>query len=428
MTTLADEIDTALAHVEKPSSSRLAVKVSRDAERQIRGGHPWVFDRAISSISDGGTSGDLAVVFDHDRAFCAIGLYDPDSPIRLKILHQGKPATIDDSFWAARAREAHDRRASLFADRRTTGFRLINGENDGFPGLVADLYATTLVVKVYSSAWFPHLASVLRAVLDTLGEAGCTRVVLRLSRAVLPDAPDSLHDGSVLAGEHLEGVVEFLENGLRFNADVLVGQKTGYFLDQRDNRKLAAEYAKGADVLDVFSCSGGFSITAAAAGAKSVHSVDISPHAIKEVFDNRRLNIENPKVEACHFDSTVGDAFEILEGFAREGRQFDLVIIDPPSFASKKRHIDNAVIAYKRLAGLGARVTKPGGMMLQASCSSRVTTDVFRDAVRQGASAAGYEFSFDRYSDHGIDHPVSFPEGSYLKAAAGRPRRRPRRR
>ncbi|MEZ5342775.1 MAG: hypothetical protein R2706_15430 [Acidimicrobiales bacterium] len=117
-----------------------------------------------------------------------------------------------------------------------------------------------------------------------------------------------------------------------------------------------------------------------------------------------------------------------MEGFARDGMTFDLVIIDPPSFASSQRHVDNAIVAYKRLAGLGARLTAPGGIMFQASCSSRVSTDDFREAVRQGASAAGYEFAFDRYSDHAVDHPVTFPEGSYLKAVAGRPRRRPRRR
>ena len=222
-----------------PGARRVAVRVTKDALRRIRGGHPWVFDGSVTSVRPEGRTGDLAVIFDDRRRFRAIGLYDPASPIRVKVLHQGEPTPVDGDFFERQLRTALERRAPLVASDHTTGYRWVSGENDGLPGLVVDRYADTIVVKVYTAAWFPHLTPVVGAISRVVD---ADRVVLRLARSVEP--PDSplfdcpLVDGAALLGDLPDGPVRFLEHGLRFEADVVHGQKTGHFLDKRDNRLL----------------------------------------------------------------------------------------------------------------------------------------------------------------------------------------------
>ena len=337
-----------------PNTRRLAVTVTRDALRQIRGGHPWVFDSSIRSVSADGEPGDLAVVFGDRRQFVAIGLYDPASPIRLRILHVGSPQPIDAEFWESAVNTALDRRGPLWTDPATTGFRLIHGENDALGGLVVDRYGSTLVVKLYSEVWWPHLATVLPLVVQGCRRRGVEveRVVLRLGRLIRATAPNGFGEGTVLVGDRPAGPVDFLENGLRLQADVISGQKTGHFLDQRDNRALAATAALGAKTLDVFACSGGFSLNAAAGGATDVLSVDMSSRSLATATANFELNRSLPAVEQCRHRIEVGDAFEVMERLVDRRRRFDLVIVDPPSFASKQRDRDGALAAYERLADL----------------------------------------------------------------------------
>ena len=228
-----------LGALPKPSERRIAIHVTPAAERALRAGHPWVFDRAIRSQSHEGRPGDLAVVFDAKRRFLAIGLYDPGSPIRVRVLQAREPAAIDRAWFAARLRAAADIRRPL-ALTGTDGCRLVHGENDGLPGLIVDRYAATLVLKLYSAAWLPHLAAVLAGLetLQTASQLPFERVVLRYSRnleALL--APHGFTDGQVLAGPALDGPVVFQENGLRFAADLAHGHKTGFFFDQRENRE-----------------------------------------------------------------------------------------------------------------------------------------------------------------------------------------------
>ena len=260
----------------EPSATRLAVRVTPDARRQLAAGHPWVYDRAITSISPGGRPGDLAVIFDDRRKFVAIGLYDPTSAIRIKVLHRGAPTQIDAAFWRARLAAALERRDGLAAGG-TTGYRCVHGENDGLPGLVVDRYGDVLVVKLYSAAWFVHLATVLPIIVDLLEP---TAVVLRLARAIGGSPPAGLHDAMAVHGALPDGPVLYDELGLHFEADVVDGQKTGAFLDQRENRALVASMAAGCSVLDVFCATGGFGVHAAAGGARSVLSVDASEGAL----------------------------------------------------------------------------------------------------------------------------------------------------
>lgn len=406
-----------LADAPSPSDRRLAVRVSPDALRQIRGGHPWVFDGSIRSVSHDGSAGDLAVVFDDDRKFAAIGLYDPDSPIRIRIVHTGKPHTIDSAFWAARIGDALARRRSLVDDASTTGFRWVHGENDGLPGLVVDRYDHTAVVKLYSAAWFPHLRPVVDAILD---DGAIDRVVLRTSRQVGDGGPAGLDDGATIVGSTPDGPVRFLEHGLTFEADVVHGQKTGHFLDQRENRRRVGALAAGARVLDVFCCTGGFSVHAAAGGASLVHSVDLSRPAIETTVRNLAANADRPPVAAAEHRTTCGDAFDVLASMADRGERFDVVVIDPPSFASRADQVDRALRGYAHLTRLGLAVTRRGGCLVQSSCSSRIDEHTFHDTIRASASAAGARLTEIERTTHAVDHPIGFPEGAYLKTLFAR--------
>jgi 23S rRNA (cytosine1962-C5)-methyltransferase len=413
----APAIVPAVGALRPPDRRRVAVRVTPDALRQVRSGHPWVFEGSITTASHDAAPGDLAVVFDRERRFAAIGLWDPASPIRVRVLHQGSPAPIDTAWFRAAIGAAIARRAVVAADPSTTGWRVVHGENDGLPGLVVDRYGATAVLKLYSAAWFPHLPVVVPVLLAALTP---DRLVLRLARSVSRDAPAGLGDGSVMAGPDPAGPVPYLEHGLRFEAEVRHGQKTGAFLDQRDNRALVGAAAAGARVLDVFACAGGFSTHAAAGGARSVHVVDASPAAVASARRSLELNRDRAAVARCAVRTTVGDAFEVLDTLGAAGERYDVVVVDPPSFASRQADVPGALRAYRALTRLAVGLLDPGGLLVQASCSSRVGTDEFVAAVHDAARRAGRPLREERVTAHPGDHPVGFAEGAYLKAVFGR--------
>jgi 23S rRNA (cytosine1962-C5)-methyltransferase len=405
----------------RPGDRRVAVRATADAVRQVRGGSPWLYDGSITSISHDGTAGDLAVLFDDRRQFVAIGLWDPHSPIRVKVLHAGSPATIDEAWWTSRLSQALERRSMLAADQTTTAYRCVHGENDGLPGLVVDRYDTTLVVKLYSSAWLPHLGDVVDALASLLDPE---RAVLRLSRSVAAGATSGLADGETILGRPPERPVLFRERGLVMEADVVHGQKTGHFLDQRDNRTLVRGFAAGCDVLDLFASTGGFSVAAAAGGARSVHLVDLSAPAIETARRNLAHNQRLREVRECAVHTTVGDAFHVLaelgRGAEHDADRYDIVVLDPPSFASSRAQVERALGAYAKLTRLGVAMLRPGGLLVQASCSSRVSADDFFSTVFESARRAGRPLHEIRRTGHAVDHPIGFPQGAYLKALFAR--------
>lgn len=412
------------ADLPEVGSRRLAVRLTADALTHVRRGSPWVFEGSVESLSLTGDEqpGDLAVVFDARREFVAIGLWDPASLIRIKMLHAGAPVQIDADFWLQRVTAALDRRATLSEDADTDAYRLIHGENDGFPGLVVDRYASTLVVKIYSPIWWPHL----KAVLTPLMAAELpTRVILRLARSVTAPS-EHLADGSTLVGEPSQTPVVIRERGLQLEADVVTGNKTGHFLDQRDNRSLVrasvGAYPKGAEVLDVFSHTGGFALSAAAGGARKVHMVDVSAAALEAATRNFTLNRHIHAVRDCQVRTTVGDAFEVLAQLRADDYSFDVVILDPPSFAHAERNVAKAEQAYFRLTQAGLRLLRPGGLLVQASCSSRIDDESFYRIVHEAAVHARRDLVEIRRTGHPIDHPVGFEYGAYLKAVFARAR------
>ena len=408
-------------------SPNLAVRLDPDALRHVRRGHPWVFDGSIESVRGGrygdgtGEPGDLAVVFDERRRFAAVGLWDPASPIRIKVLQSSHPVEMGPELWNDRLAHALAHRWALLGSADSDALRLLHGENDRMPGVVVDLYRTVAVVKLYSEAWIPHLDDLL----DELQAAvwSITAIVLRLSRRVAAGAlarQRGLVDGDVVRGSLRTERVTFSEHGLRFAADVRRGQKTGWFLDQRDNRALVGSMADGARVLDVFCCGGGFSVHAAAGGAAHVHSVDISPHAIAETANSFELNREVGSVGRAGTVGTVGDAFEVMDDLRRAGERFDLVVVDPPSFASRQADVTGALKAYGALTTLAVGLVEPGGTLVQASCSSRVDMASFLGIVHRAAERAGASLVTLEQTGQPIDHPVGFPEGAYLKALFAR--------
>lgn len=398
--------------------ANLHFAVTPAAERAVRRGHPWVFADRIKSQNREGEAGELAILYDRSDRFLAIGLYDPGSAIRVRILHSGSPATIDDAWFRACIAAAIAKRGGLRDGEGITGYRCVNGESDGLPGLVIDRYGDVAVAKLYTAAWFPFVAGG-RLTDWVLRECGVAGLVLRLSRNIQrPGAERGLEDGQVLAGTVPERV-PFLEHGLTFEAEPLHGQKTGFFLDQRHNRKLVGELAAGADVLNVFSHVGGFSVHAAAGGARSATDLDISEHAVAGARRNMLLNSNLRKVAECRHETVQADAFAWL---AERGRNagprdgtYDIVVIDPPSLAKRKSERERALAAYGQLAGLGLRCLRNSGVLVAASCSAHVTADDFFALVRHAAhrhARPGRELAATR---HAIDHPAAIPEAHYLK-------------
>src|SRR6266545_379179 len=274
----------------------LRLRVTAVAESIVRSRHPWLFADSIREQNRAGAMGELAVVYDRQDRFLAIGLYDPDSPIRVRMLHAGQPVTIDPAWWRERFRTALARRDGLL-DERTNAARLIHGESDGWPGLVLDRYDATLVLKLYTAAWLPRLDEVIALIRQELNPAN---LVLRLSRNIQDVARTRFRreegwlafggEGSGEQPKPVSDLVIFQESGLRFEADVVKGQKTGFFLDQRENRRRVETFAAGREVLNAFSFSGGFSLYAARGGATSVTDLDISEHALLNAKRNFALN------------------------------------------------------------------------------------------------------------------------------------------
>ena len=242
------------------------------------------------------------------------------------------------------------------------------------------------------------------------------RVILRLARAV-PATPGRA-DGDVIFGEPADGSVAFLENGHTMTADPVEGQKTGYFLDQRSNRRSFGDLAEAGDVLDVFCCHGGFSVHAAAGGARSVLSTDLSPYAT----ESARRHLAANAGDVDH-QTMTGDAFEIMEQLAADGRRFDAIVVDPPSFARRADAVPGALRAYTRLTHLALDLLRPGATLMQASCTSRIDTEMLTQTVLGAAERAGHPVDVLDVSGHDLDHPVGFPEGSYLKAVTIRSQR-----
>lgn len=389
---------------------RLAVKLNAKGEQFVVKGHPWVFSDNIVKINDNAQSGDLAIIFGKNKnRVIGLGLYDANSPIRIKMLHSStEKAKINADFFQQKIEKAFKKRTDLLKTN-TNSYRLLFGENDGFPGLIADVYAEVLVVKIYSEIWLPYLQSILPSLQTT---SNVKTVVIRLSRSLEQSKAHDLKNGEVVFGTLENEVVNFVEHNVNFSANVIKGHKTGYFLDHRANRKQVGEWSKGKTVLDVFSYAGGFSVHALYNDAKEVTSLDISKQALEIAVENGKLNV----YKGIH-KTIAGDAFEELKKLIKNKVTFDVVVIDPPSFAKQASEIDLAKKKYAQLAELGEKLTAKNGLLVLASCSSRVLSQAFLDINSQTLAKVNRPYKIELKTQHDIDHPISFPEGAYLKCA-----------
>ena len=368
--------------------------------------HPWVFSGAIQSVEGDPEEGDLVEVYGANQRFLAIGHYQIGS-IAVRVL-SFTPIAIDDAFWVERIRIAYELRKTLrlAGVENNNTFRLIHGEGDNLPGLVIDMYAHTAVMQAHSVGMHyarHQIAEALKAVLgDTLQN------IYYKSEATLPYKANLGSEDGYLFGGEVEDIA--IENGLKFCVDWQKGQKTGFFVDQRENRSLLEHYAKDRSVLNMFCYTGGFSFYAMRGGANLVHSVDSSAKAIDLTNMNVELNFPGDTRHKAYAE----DAFKYLD---RMGDQYDLIILDPPAFAKHKDALRNALRGYTKLNAKAFEKIKPGGILFTFSCSQVVDKMNFRNAVFTAAAQSGRSVRILHQLTQPGDHPVNIyhPEGEYLK-------------
>ncbi len=368
--------------------------------------HPWVFSGAIQTMEGAPEEGDLVKVFSSNNRFLAIGHYQIGS-IAVRIL-SFKEITIDNSFWADRIRTAYTLRRSLGLTEveNNNTFRLIHGEGDNLPGLIIDIYAHTAVMQAHSVGMHYARQQIAEALKDVLGDQ--LKNVYYKSEATLPYKANLGSEDGYLLGNEVEDIAE--ENGLKFYVDWQKGQKTGFFIDQRDNRSLLEHYAKDRSVLNMFCYTGGFSFYAMRGGAKIVHSVDSSSKAIYLTRKNVDLNFPG---DSRH-DAFAEDAFKYLE---KMGSNYDLIVLDPPAFAKHKNVLRNALQGYRKLNAIAFNKIKPGGILFTFSCSQVVSKENFRLSVFSAAAQSGRNVKILHQLSQPADHPINIyhPEGEYLK-------------
>jgi len=387
--------------------ARPTVQLTKPLRDRIQAGHPWLYDRALAALPSEIGPGDVVTIADAEGDV-ALAFADPDSPIRARVL--ADPGTALDAAWVrgrAEAAAARRTRDPLLAG--CTGRRLVHGEADACPGLVIDLYDTTAVVVFDGPAaavfWRPRLPDVLVGL--ERGGAVIAHAWLRGERRRTAGLASGGSAGEAVRGAPPAELV-ISEDEARFAVDVRAGQKTGFFLDQRDNRRAIRRHAAGHTVLNLFAYTGGFSIHAALGGASRVTSVDIAPPAIAGLEHNVALS----GLPTDAHERIATDAFDFLARAAKQGRRWDLVIADPPSFAPSERAKPAALAAYRKLAAAALAVTEPAGRFALASCSSHVTE---ADLLDQVAGLAPLRLR--AVAGAASDHPVlpAFPEGRYLK-------------
>jgi len=378
--------------------------LKKNKEESLLRFHPWVFSGAIQQADEGLEEGDVVRVMSNNGDFIAIGHYQAGS-IAVRIL-SFRDVEIDANFWFSRLKSALDMRRSIgIADNPDNNtYRLVHGEGDLLPGLVIDVYGKTAVMQAHSIGM--HLSRV--AIAEQLMKVMEGRIenVYYKSETTLPFMNDM--ENGFLYGASDDNTA--VENGLMFYVDWLRGQKTGFFVDQRDNRSLLEKFAKGKSVLNMFCYTGGFSFYAMRGGAKLVHSVDSSAKAIELTNRNVALNFPGDQ----RHEAFCEDAFKYLE---QAGNQYDLIILDPPAFAKHRGALHNALKGYTRLNNKALQKIQAGGILFTFSCSQVVTKDQFRNAVFTAAAQAGRKVRILHQLHQPADHPINIyhPEGEYLK-------------
>ncbi|MGN0054747.1 MAG: class I SAM-dependent rRNA methyltransferase [Bacteroides sp.] len=384
-----------------------SVQLKSGKEESLKRFHPWVFSGAIARINGNPEEGEVVEIYTSQREFIAKGHWQIGS-IAVRVLTFRQDEAIDADFWRRRLQTAYDMRRSIGICQRPDNntYRLVHGEGDNLPGLVIDIYGRTAVMQAHSAGMHLVRMTIAEALLEVMGH--CIDNIYYKSETTLPFKADLYPENGFLRGGSTDNVA--LEYGLKFHIDWLKGQKTGFFVDQRENRSLLERYAAGRSVLNMFCYTGGFSVYAMRGGATLVHSVDSSAKAIELTNQNVRLNFADDTRHAAYAE----DAFKYLD---RMGDQYDLIILDPPAFAKHRDALRNALQGYRKLNVKAFEKIKPGGILFTFSCSQAVSKENFRTAVFTAAAMSGRSVRILHQLTQPADHPVSIyhPEGEYLK-------------
>ncbi|MCK6390708.1 MAG: class I SAM-dependent methyltransferase [Azonexus sp.] len=376
----------------------------------IKQRHPWLFAGSVGRLEGRARPGDTVEVLADNLRPLGRAAYSPESQIRARFWTFDPDESVDDAFFKRRIALAVARRQALPELRGQAGLRLIHAESDGLPGIIADQYGDTVVVQLTSAGADKWRKAIVAGLIKA---TGCARIYER-------------SDSEVRALEGLQPVVGWLhgeapgaglsidEHGVQLAVDVVAGHKTGFYLDQRDNRAWLRSVAADKDILNCFCYTGGFSLQALAGGAKSVLSIDSSGPALVQAQANLALN---PQLPAERAEWLEADVFQALRDFRKAGKTFDLIVLDPPKFAPSAAHADRAARAYKDINILGFRLLRPGGLLMTYSCSGGIGLELFQKIVSSAAIDAGREARIVRRLSGTADHPVAlnFPEGEYLK-------------
>jgi len=389
-------------------SAKLTLRPGK--ERSLLRRHPWIYANAIARVEGSPASGETVEVLGADGRFLAWAAFSPSSSIRARAWTFSQDERVDAAWIAARLGEAVARRRALVSG--TDAVRLVFGEADRLPGLVVDRYRNQLVLQFLSAGAEAWRDAVLEA-LPSL--TGCADLYERSDAAAREREGLPSREGC-LAGVAPAGPVEIEELGVRYAVDVIGGHKTGFYIDQRDNRGLVAAHAAGRRVLNCFCYTGGFSIAALKAGAASALSIDSSGPALEIARANQRLNgLEGLAPADCEW--LEDNVFDALKRLAAQGRSFDLIVLDPPKFAPSSHHVDRAARAYKEINLKALRLLAPGGLLFTFSCSGAIGVDLFQKIVAGAVFDAGSDVQMLRRLQAGDDHPMlmTHPEGEYLK-------------
>lgn len=382
------------------------IYLKRGKEESLKRFHPWVFSGAIQHMDEGIQEGEVVNVLTSSNEFIALGHYQIGS-ISVRVL-SFDDIVIDNAFWESRIQSALTARLAInVADNPTNNtYRLVHGEGDNLPGLIIDCYGETAVMQAHSVGMHVERDAISKALLSVMGDR--IKNIYYKSETTLPFKADLHQQNSFIYGATDNDLA--IENGLKFHVDWLRGQKTGFFVDQRENRSLLENYAKGKSVLNMFCYTGGFSVYAMRGGAKLVHSVDSSAKAIELTNENVSLNFGD---DSRH-ESFCEDAFKYLDA---HNNKYDLIVLDPPAFAKHRAALYNALKGYARLNVKGLQKIKKGGLLFTFSCSQVVTKENFRNAVFTAAAQAGRKVRILHQLHQPADHPVNIyhPEGEYLK-------------
>lgn len=386
-----------------------SIILKKSADFFIKRKHPWIFSGAIEKVEGNPSNGGTVQIFTSNKTFIGYGSFSPSSQIRVRVLSFDPEEKINGDFFRRKILFADSIREKIIDTSKTNAYRIINSESDGLPGLIVDRYSDYLVCQFLSAGVEANKEIIIEILNDIFKPTGIferSDVEVRTKEGLQPTQ-------GLLKGIVPDDLIEVLENGFKFLVDIKGGHKTGFYLDQRDNRKLVSDFSKGKNVLNCFSYTGGFSVYALTAGAEKVTQIESSSSALEIANKNIELN----GLSLSSVENINDDVFKVLRKFRDEGRTFDLIILDPPKFAESTSQIQQASRGYKDINLLAIKLLNPGGILFTFSCSGHISQELFQKIAAGAALDSGKEVKIIKQLTQSSDHPVSlnFPEGLYLK-------------